>query len=464
MFKWRHKGNRNTKRTNSSSMKWIARILFFIVLAALISLAAKTSFGQTVSQEGQYKGIQRVIGGMKVDSFMWLPIHPLTSWQYAPTTQIPNIGGVLVNPTDTLPYYMKKPGTFSRFLLLQDTTLFPDAIDTTSLSNRINQKQNFTDTNTYDATKYWVRTQGYGTGSVTNVATSAGLIGGPITTTGTLQVDSSVIPKWTDTLAGNRWIVTPKYLSSFGYGTGSVTSVGTGYGVSGGTFTTSGTIVLDSGTAYPAVLNTLLAGYGLTKSSRTFLADTATMFTALAATFAAGYAMSKSGRTYTLDTSIVYAYARSVASGGTDPWSYYKVATNVTSTVTALVDITGLVTGTLDLNSTYEFEAKLMASCDNTNGNKYGVNITVAPTFVFANYQVSNGAAGQSVQSTQVANNTGTATVMNVSNGFNGLVTIWGEFTTAGTGSPVFSVRHQKVTSGTSTIYAGSLMRMRKVQ
>lgn len=88
------------------------------------------------------------------------------------------------------------------------------------------------------------------TGTITSIATSTGIIGGTITTSGTLQIDSTVVPKWDDTLSGNRWLVTPKYLSSFGYGTGSVTSITAGTGLSGGTITTSGTISMpNTGTA-----------------------------------------------------------------------------------------------------------------------------------------------------------------------------------------------------------------------
>jgi len=101
-----------------------------------------------------------------------------------------------------------------------------------------------------------------GSGTVTSVATSTGIIGGTITSTGTLQIDSAVIPKWDDTLASNRWLVTPYYLSTNGYGTGTVTSVGlvagTGVTVSGSSpITTAGTYTVSlSGTMVNSVTAT----------------------------------------------------------------------------------------------------------------------------------------------------------------------------------------------------------------
>jgi len=89
-----------------------------------------------------------------------------------------------------------------------------------------------------------------GSGTVTSVATSTGIIGGTITSTGTLQIDSAVIPKWDDTLASNRWLVTPYYLSTNGYGTGTVTSVAGGRGITGGTITSTGTLGLDTTRSY----------------------------------------------------------------------------------------------------------------------------------------------------------------------------------------------------------------------
>jgi len=78
------------------------------------------------------------------------------------------------------------------------------AADTVSLSNRINTKLNSTDTaslsnrinlklNALDTASLSNRIDAKGTGTVTSVATGYGLSGGTITTTGTLLLDSAVV-------------------------------------------------------------------------------------------------------------------------------------------------------------------------------------------------------------------------------------------------------------------------------
>ena len=62
------------------------------------------------------------------------------------------------------------------------------ATDTASLSNRINLKLNATDTSSLAN-----RINAKGNGTVTNVATGYGLTGGTITSTGTLLLDSAVV-------------------------------------------------------------------------------------------------------------------------------------------------------------------------------------------------------------------------------------------------------------------------------
>jgi len=63
-----------------------------------------------------------------------------------------------------------------------------NATDTTSLSNRINLKLNAADTASLSN-----RIDAKGTGTVTNIATGYGITGGAITTTGTLVLDSAVV-------------------------------------------------------------------------------------------------------------------------------------------------------------------------------------------------------------------------------------------------------------------------------
>ena len=138
----------------------------------------------------------------------------------------------------------------------------PTTVSAASGAVNIGMPKSNTSTNGWLSSTDWNTFNGKGSGTVTSVATSTGIIGGTITSTGTLQIDSAVIPKWDDTLASNRWLVTPYYLSTKGYGTGTVTSVGlvagTGVTVSGSSpITTAGTYTVSlSGTMVNSVTAT----------------------------------------------------------------------------------------------------------------------------------------------------------------------------------------------------------------
>ena len=81
-------------------------------------------------------------------------------------------------------------------------------------------------------------------GTVTNIATGFGILGGPITTTGTLKSDTSFNGIIT-------WALNKKKIDSLAAiiatkGVGTVISVGSGYGLYGGAITSSGALVVDS--------------------------------------------------------------------------------------------------------------------------------------------------------------------------------------------------------------------------
>ena len=149
----------------------------------------------------------------------------------------------------------------------------------------------------------------------------------------------------------------------------------------------------------------------------------------------------------------------------TGGWTELHVTgSDATTTGTTLVDITGLVTGTLSLNQVYEFEANLLVTTSAvTTGTKYGVNVSVSPTNIVAEYTGSL-TSTTGATTTTVANNSADATAFLTTSAQNGVITIKGFFTTAGSGSPAFSVQHLKVTSGTSTVKIGSVLRYRKAQ
>ena len=131
----------------------------------------------------------------------------------------------------------------------QDTTstnirnLLNGYATTLALFDSVSKRVRYLDSNIvfltpHDTLNKWVSI-GTTFGTVTSISTSTGILGGTITTSGTLRIDSSIVPKWDDTLSGNRWLITVAYLKSFNYGTGTVTSIANGYGILGGTITTA---------------------------------------------------------------------------------------------------------------------------------------------------------------------------------------------------------------------------------
>lgn len=60
-----------------------------------------------------------------------------------------------------------------------------------AVKSYVNKRQLYSDTSTFDATRAWVNGRGFGTGSVTSVGSGFGLSGGTITSSGTLAVDTS---------------------------------------------------------------------------------------------------------------------------------------------------------------------------------------------------------------------------------------------------------------------------------
>jgi len=91
------------------------------------------------------------------------------------------------------------------------------------------------------------RIAGFHSGTVTSVGTGLGLTGGTLTTTGTLALDTANASVLSRQRAANT------YIAKGSGGLGTVTSVGTGLGLSGGTISTTGTLALD--TANAAVLS-----------------------------------------------------------------------------------------------------------------------------------------------------------------------------------------------------------------
>ena len=111
---------------------------------------------------------------------------------------------------------------------------------------------------------------GSGSGSLTSISGGTGITvsPNPITTTGTVSADLSVLMELTDTSLLN---LTSRFASKLNTtdtvslsnrinakGTGTVTSVATGYGLTGGTITTSGTLLLDSSVVFSRIRDSIV--------------------------------------------------------------------------------------------------------------------------------------------------------------------------------------------------------------
>jgi hypothetical protein len=145
-------------------------------------------------------------------------------------------------------------------------------------------------------------------------------------------------------------------------------------------------------------------------------------------------------------------------------WTSLRVSgSNFTTSSTSLVDITGLVTGTLSTATLYEFECTLYVNSSSTAGMAVGV-------------QQSGGGTGQiGVWSGAATSATATGIVI-ASNALNqagapcvlvngdGSITIKGYIKTGSSGSPAISMKALKTTSGTATVYVGSVLRYRVAQ
>lgn len=152
------------------------------------------------------------------------------------------------------------------------------------------------------------------------------------------------------------------------------------------------------------------------------------------------------------------------ANGGTaSGWdNIYKVSgSDFTTSSTTLVDVTGLVTGTLTNNTMYFFEARIrtVASAD-ANGVRYGVNVTGtgSPSAVALYAGVGTATSQNAAQATVTLSSASGANFNGTSGGI-GYILIHGWFVT-GTGS-AFSIQTQKQTSGLQTIKVGSYLVIR---
>ena len=142
--------------------------------------------------------------------------------------------------------------------------------------------------------------------------------------------------------------------------------------------------------------------------------------------------------------------------------SYARVTgSNATTTGQALVDVTGLILP-LVANAVYEFEAVLSTSTTNvTTGTAYGIQYSAAGATVEAHITGSSTATASKTLRIN-SFNSATALYQATSNQTGGMV-IKGTVTT-GANAGDLSIRHLKLTSGTSTVMIGSFLKITRIQ
>lgn len=131
---------------------------------------------------------------------------------------------------------------------------------------------------------------------------------------------------------------------------------------------------------------------------------------------------------------------------------------NATTTGQALVDITGLSVP-LFINAVYEFEANLSVQSSSTAGNQYGVNYSVAGGTVEA--QISGTLAAATSRSDRISA-LNTAAAAYITSGATGGIRIQGIIST-GANSGNFTISHLKTTSGTSTVFINSYLKLTRI-
>lgn len=145
-------------------------------------------------------------------------------------------------------------------------------------------------------------------------------------------------------------------------------------------------------------------------------------------------------------------------------WTSFVVSgSNATTTGQSLVDVTGLVSGTLTNSTLYEVEAFLNCTTSAvTTGTEYGIGAggTGGAAVVVALLTGSSTSA-TAVSNQGLAASATASTAMLTTSGQSGFIYIHGWVTTRGSGTATISIQHLKVTSGTSTVLIGSWFRYR---
>lgn len=143
---------------------------------------------------------------------------------------------------------------------------------------------------------------------------------------------------------------------------------------------------------------------------------------------------------------------------------YFVTSSDFTTTSLTLVDITGLVSGTLSNSTKYEFETVLLLlNAADSTGIKLGVHGggTGSAATCFANV-LANGSSATNCSAASMNAVDTLSSAFTTYSGGQGIVIMKGFFTSMSTGTATISMQAAKVTSNTATIRVGSVLRIRK--
>ena len=143
--------------------------------------------------------------------------------------------------------------------------------------------------------------------------------------------------------------------------------------------------------------------------------------------------------------------------------AYARVTSTATSTTQTLSNITGLSQDLL-ASSVYEFEAVLSVSTSTgTNGTNYGVSLTNT-TGASIEAQITGSTSTTANKTLRLSSlNTAASSSFLTTASISGGVVIKGIIVTGST-APTLTIQHLKTTSGTSTVFANSFLKVTRVQ